>query len=258
MIQRNAQHDDVIDELATRIAASERPWRIVLFGSRARGDAHAESDYDIIVEMDVGDARRLDVEERIRKLFAGRGWLLDVKVRPPNEIERRRDDPGAVEWDAAREGRVIYAEPGAPPMLAPVHRVREGPAALPESYREWLAVAERDLEHRRVVLDSGGDFWAQVCFLCHQASEKFLKALIVSRRARPGRTHDLNALIAGARAAGCELGALRGNHETLTSYAVATRYPSSLDLTEGDALKAIAESDHIVSAVRQELPRDIH
>jgi HEPN domain-containing protein/predicted nucleotidyltransferase len=258
MIQGSHRLDDVIDELASRIAAAERPWRIVLFGSRARGDAREDSDYDIIVEMDVGDARPLDVQVRIQRLFRGRPWSLDVKVLPPNEIERRRDDPGAIEWDAAREGRVIYADPAAAASRAHVDRVREEPSALPESYAEWLSVAEDDLRHYRHLLDTGDDYWAAICFLCQQASEKFLKTLIVSRYARPKRTHDIAELIAAARAAGCALPSLAGDYKRLTEYAVTTRYPIKLKLSEAEARAAVAQAEGIISAVREELPRQIH
>src|SRR5262245_59294412 len=62
------------DPILTRFRAAldalygDRLQRVVLFGSRARGDAHADSDYDIAVFLtDLGDrwseARRLSAVE---------------------------------------------------------------------------------------------------------------------------------------------------------------------------------------------------
>ena len=39
MIQRAQSPDRYAEAIAARIASAVRPWRIVLFGSRARGDA---------------------------------------------------------------------------------------------------------------------------------------------------------------------------------------------------------------------------
>ena len=50
MIQRAHPLDDVTSQIADRIVRAIRPWRIVLFGSRARGNPHTYSDYDIFVD----------------------------------------------------------------------------------------------------------------------------------------------------------------------------------------------------------------
>ena len=41
-----------LDELVQRLAAAVDPERIVLFGSRARGDHGGESDFDILIVAD--------------------------------------------------------------------------------------------------------------------------------------------------------------------------------------------------------------
>lgn len=46
---------------------------------------------------------------------------------------------------------------------------------MPNRARDWLAQAERDLEHAREARDAGRHEWA--CFAAHQAAEKAVKAL---------------------------------------------------------------------------------
>ena len=40
-----------IEEIARKIVEAFRPRRIVMFGSRARGDSRPDSDLDLMVEM---------------------------------------------------------------------------------------------------------------------------------------------------------------------------------------------------------------
>lgn len=46
---------------------------------------------------------------------------------------------------------------------------------MPNRARDWLAQAERDLDHAEASRRDGRHEWA--CFACHQSAEKALKAL---------------------------------------------------------------------------------
>lgn len=254
MIQRAPPHSDIFREIANRIARAVQPWRVVLFGSHARGNPDEGSDYDIFVEVDADPAALKEIDKRIRALFHGTEWRLDLKVRRRGEIERRRDDPGTLEWDVAREGKVLYADPDAATVLAPPDRVREPSPEPPESVREWLEVAEKDLRHCRVLGDTGEDYSPEICGLSQQSAEKHMKALLVARAFRPERTHDLTELLRALRGAGCDLRELDADCELLTQHAVTPRYPAGLNLGEDDARVAFAAAERIAAAVRVQLP----
>lgn len=81
--------------------------RIILFGSRARGDAREDSDVDLLViETKVED--RAAEMVRLRRLLRPLRIPVDVLVFSPDEIERWRDQPGWAGYWALREGRVVY------------------------------------------------------------------------------------------------------------------------------------------------------
>jgi predicted nucleotidyltransferase len=99
-----------IEEIAKRIVAEFHPRRIVLFGSRARGDERADSDLDLLVEMSTD----LPAAERIRavdRLFRPRSWPMDVVVVTPDEAAASRASRNSIVAIAEREGRVVYERP---------------------------------------------------------------------------------------------------------------------------------------------------
>ena len=78
-----------IGEIARKIAEAFRPRRIVMFGSRAKGNTSADSDLDLMVEMETQEppaerARMIDA------LFGLRRWAMDLVVYTPEEVEEQR------------------------------------------------------------------------------------------------------------------------------------------------------------------------
>ena len=99
--------DPLLREIARRLAAGLDAERVVLFGSRARGEADAESDFDLLVVAPVSGSQ---VERMIagRRLLDGLGIAADVFVFAPDEIERYRQWPGHVIRIALREGVTLH------------------------------------------------------------------------------------------------------------------------------------------------------
>jgi len=83
--------------------------RIVLFGSRARGDFGAESDYDILITT----KHALSLDERIRVFGLVRRHLAqhdidaDVIVKSEREVEDLKHEVGSVVESAIEEGVLL-------------------------------------------------------------------------------------------------------------------------------------------------------
>jgi predicted nucleotidyltransferase len=79
---------------------------VILFGSRARGENHLHSDYDllIIVNTVLDNPERLRNQALIRKALAMKHILADVILHSRDEIDVKRNLPGHMVRTALREG----------------------------------------------------------------------------------------------------------------------------------------------------------
>lgn len=94
-----------IQDLAAKIAAEFKPQKVILFGSHARGDAHPESDVDILVVLP-GSGPRYKDAGRIRASLR-LDIPLDIVVRRPAEFDAAAGDPLVL--DVRQHGKVLFA-----------------------------------------------------------------------------------------------------------------------------------------------------
>lgn len=99
--------DEIIAEMTRRIVEKFDPLQVILFGSQARGDAHADSDVDLLVVFPHVENTRLAAVAILGKL-QGLGMAKDVVVTTPDEIAAWGHLIGTVLEPALREGRVLY------------------------------------------------------------------------------------------------------------------------------------------------------
>jgi HEPN domain-containing protein/predicted nucleotidyltransferase len=252
-VERTAS--STLDTIVDIVADAFQPTRIILFGSRARGDAQEDSDYDIAVELEVtGD--KAAVSSAISSAISGRHeYGVDILVRTPGEIERRMHDVGWIDYDIAREGIVVYAAGiGTVRQHMPlVLHVREGRPGAPESVVAWLRLAEDDLLNIENNMIAEVIPWSTICFHAQQAAEKYLKALLIQRNIRPPRTHELPDLLTAARAAGYPLDDIDDDCAFLNQFAVKVRYPENVVIPEQATGRRAADAvRRIVDAIRPE------
>jgi len=102
-----------LKQIAARVAAAYPCRRILVFGSRARGDFHEASDLNLCIVAAARPPRAPDCRERAREVKR-RVELPDVDLDPHvfTEAElkalRQKEDPQVLEMLA--EGRVVYEQ----------------------------------------------------------------------------------------------------------------------------------------------------
>ena len=102
-----AESPEVLDNLVRRIAERFSPDKIILFGSRARGDAGSDSDIDLLVLFsEVADPNRRAAELYASLVDCPRP--MDIVVSTSSRFKRYRNVVNTVYWPASREGKVLY------------------------------------------------------------------------------------------------------------------------------------------------------
>ena len=99
-----------LNEVTKRIRRIAHPRKIILFGSRARGENQVNSDWDFLVVAD----SNLPRHERSSPLYGALSDMvagMDIMVYTPDEVREWRDVPQALVTTAIREGKVLYEEP---------------------------------------------------------------------------------------------------------------------------------------------------
>ncbi|MCX6605412.1 MAG: nucleotidyltransferase domain-containing protein [Acidobacteria bacterium] len=95
-----AESPTVLNDMVRRIAERFSPDRIILFGSRARGEAGPDSVSYVA-----------DPNKRAAELYASLVDFpcpMEIVVSTSARFERYRNVVNTVYWSASREGRVLY------------------------------------------------------------------------------------------------------------------------------------------------------
>ncbi len=97
-----------IRPLLERIRAVYNPRQLWLFGSRARGDAREDSDWDFLAVVDDATPDRLFDPTVMWRLLHLEHYRADVVVLPRSEFLEDVDTPNTLAYPVKREGRLLY------------------------------------------------------------------------------------------------------------------------------------------------------
>jgi len=107
MVQTPAESESALQQAVERIAERFYPEKIILFGSRARGQARPDSDADLLVVMSVAGSKRQQAVQ-IDLALEGIPIPIDLVVVTPEEVQKYRDAVGTIIREAVWEGKVLY------------------------------------------------------------------------------------------------------------------------------------------------------
>ena len=106
-VERRSGSGEVPPEIILRLVEGFDPVRVILFGSRARGEADESSDFDLLVVLPEAADKHSTM---VAMLVALAEFAVPVDIVPTDvaEIAARGETPGSVLAQALAEGRVVY------------------------------------------------------------------------------------------------------------------------------------------------------
>lgn len=97
----------VVADVVRLLVNGFHPLRIILFGSRARGDARTDSDYDLVVVMP-GDAVPSSLTSAMRLALLDIPGAFDIVPVAETPWTKWAGVPLTLESQIARDGKVVF------------------------------------------------------------------------------------------------------------------------------------------------------
>jgi HEPN domain-containing protein len=240
-------------ELLEPVVEYFKPQRVILFGSRARGEATRDSDIDLLVVVDDDTPPEKLTWQAGYEAHRSRR-AADVFPMRAETFERDRGIANTLAAEADADGIVVYGSPKGPCMKAPDARARW------QAVERWLRVAERDRNTVLACMASDPPLYDSAAFHCQQAVEKLLKGFLTFAGRRGGKTHSLEQLGALAQASFPDIAELVAAAQDWSKWAWVYRYPEEdapPQPDEAEIRAALDVIDRLTARLRAARPQDI-
>jgi len=239
-------------DLLDPVVAYFRPQRVILFGSRARGDATRDSDIDllVIVDDDTPDAK---LGWKAGREAHHSRHAADIFPMRAEAFDRDRGIANTLAAEADADGIVVYGSPKGLCMKAP------DPGARWQAVERWLRIAERDRRSVLACLAADPPLYDTAAFHCQQAVEKLLKGFLTLAGKRGGKTHSLEQLGALAQASFPDIAKFVDAAHGWSKWAWVYRYPEEdvpPEPDEPEIRAALDVIDGLAARLRVERPQD--
>jgi predicted nucleotidyltransferase len=107
----NNSENTKLDKFISLIVSTVSPEKIILFGSRARGDYNQDSDYDILVIMKHIEKKRNLLYSLYEVLLpAALPHSVDILATTSDRYDELKTAVGYIYKTIAAEGKVIYEQ----------------------------------------------------------------------------------------------------------------------------------------------------
>lgn len=119
---------------------------------------------------------------------------------------------------------------------------------------EWIVKANEDLAFAKTALEEGLEFYPQICFYLHQATEKILKAYILVNELGFKKMHDLIKLLQICSQKDLAFNKFFETAELLNPFYIGTRYPDLvLKVNKSQTENALQIAEEIAAFVKQKI-----
>jgi uncharacterized protein len=179
-----------LERVVRRLVEAYDPVAIYLFGSRARGDAGADSDYDLMIVL-ADDNERVRSRQEVWQTARSRRIFVNAFLTRTGSFAWRRHEVGTLEYEVQVDGIRLYSAEGADLRAMEAHQGEEPGPLSAKVVAEWLRRVERDLRTARLCCETDDPLPEHAAYHVQQAAEKLTKAVLVAVQKRPRKGHQI-------------------------------------------------------------------
>src|SRR3954447_22081112 len=99
---------ELMNEIVRRLVAEFDPEQVILFGSRAWGTPHEDSDVDLLVIVGDTEERELEMAVRGHRCMRGIPAPMDLLVKTRKNVDWFARVPASLEAKILTRGRILY------------------------------------------------------------------------------------------------------------------------------------------------------
>jgi HEPN domain-containing protein len=179
-----------LDRVVRRLIEEFDPVAVYLFGSRARGDAGQDSDYDLMLVL-ADHNERVRSRQDVWQTARSRRILVNPFLTRTGPFAWRRHEVGTLEHEVQVDGIRLYPAAG-PDLRAPTGVDGKVPGSMSAKVvAEWLERVRSDLVMARRACEGDDPLPEQAAYHVQQAAEKLTKAVLVAVQKRPRKGHQI-------------------------------------------------------------------
>jgi predicted nucleotidyltransferase len=99
---------ELLDRVSKVIVENAQPRRIVLFGSRARGNSKPDSDFDLLIIVPDGSCTE-EIDRQIRRRLIDPDVSYDILVLTESGYRDKSREGWLLFAEIERDGKILYA-----------------------------------------------------------------------------------------------------------------------------------------------------
>ncbi|MFH1838459.1 MAG: HEPN domain-containing protein [Candidatus Kuenenbacteria bacterium] len=120
--------------------------------------------------------------------------------------------------------------------------------------KEWFKIADNDFGFAKSSLEDGDEYYAQICFLFHQAIEKYLKGYLIAKGKIPQKTHDLAFLIEECKQLDLKFEKFELECKEINKYYIPSRYPVYwIEVKKENTKQAFEAVEKIIQFIKENI-----
>jgi HEPN domain-containing protein len=179
-----------LDRVVRRLIEAFDPVAVYLFGSRARGDAAADSDYDLMLVL-ADDNERVRSRQNVWQTARSRRIFVNPFLTRTGAFAWRQHAVGTLEYEVQVDGIRLYPTSGEDLRALTGVNDTESGSMNAKVVAEWLERVRSDLVMARNACEDDDALPEQAAYHVQQAAEKLTKAVLVAVQKRPRKGHQI-------------------------------------------------------------------